>query len=248
MKKILIAILIFFFPLIVLAAPAYVQDISGRGASPKALTFGSNTIAGNLIVVYMFTESNSDVLISTVTDSQGNTFHFINRGTANATQFNTEEWYASNIIGGADTITITAASAVTIDANITEFSGVNTLDTSNGYTGGTPDNNPSIALTTSVNNELLTGIIVSASGNPSAGSGFVGRTNTGNGFAAFYLPEDSNGTSNTAGSNPVTFTVTASFNGGVAAAFKQVNNTPVVGPAIMIIRSFFKVRGFLTIR
>lgn len=210
-----------FLPKTARAAISYVQDNSGRGASPKAVAFGSNTTAGNLIVVGIVTES--AVAVSTVADTQLNTYHSAGvTGVMNNSTW-VEVWYAYNTAGGADTVTVTDASAATPDVSIVEYSGVATatdpFDTAVALTGGAAAN-PSVTLTTAQNNELLFGVVGSPSASDSAGSGFTARTSTGSGANIFWLPEDSSGNTNTAGSNVVGFTTTSFFNGMVGAAFK----------------------------
>ena len=213
---------------------SYVQDTSGRGASPKSLTFGSNNTAGNLIVVGIAAEGGGTT-VSSITDTQGNTY--TQAGTALYSASNDiEVWFAVAKSSAANTVTVTQTSG-TIDVNIAEYSGVNTLDTSGGFTGGVSAVVPSVTLTTATNNELLYGFQGAAAVNYTAGSGFTGRSNSGNGFGIYYLAEDSNGNTNTAGSNTVTYTgSTESYGGMVGVAFKQVSGAASIPNKVVAVR------------
>ncbi len=193
---------------------AFVQGTSGRGVSPKSVSFGTNTIAGNLIVVGIVVDGNAAIL--SVVDGV-NTYTRVDQ-ILSVTGQTMQVWFAPNIAGGPVTVTVTF-SAFTINFSINEYSGVSAVDAHANSTNIGVD--PSIPLTTSQNNELLFGLINSPSSNPSAGTGFTGRSNTGTGANTFYLPEDN--VTNTAGSNLIQFVCGTIFNGMIVVAFKPAS-------------------------
>lgn len=134
---------------------AYIQSnntvVSGTPGTSLAVSFSSNTTAGDAIIVpagvYMTT-------ISSVTDSQGNTY------TQSVANGGNAIFVAPNIIGGADTVTVHFAASSSFDAAyILEYSGVLTsspLDQATSATGtGTTANSGNITTTSA--NEILVG-------------------------------------------------------------------------------------------
>lgn len=213
MKKYLIVFIFFLLPTIC-SAYSFVQENSSRFNANGSINLG-NPNSGDLIVVGFFDEA-SVTNASSVTDTDGDTFTKVVAITG-ANFYDEEIWYATGVAAGtADNISVNGLGTDKIDVSVAEYSGVTTLDTSNTTTSGA---NPStLNLTTATNNELLYGFLVSGGVFPSSGTGFMGRSNTGSGFQAYYLPEDSNGAANTAGTNAVAY---ATGEGGeIAVAFK----------------------------
>lgn len=89
------------------------------GANPLSLAFSSNNTAGNTIVVVANWIGASSAALSSVTDSQGNSYSlipatFINKGpTTNFANITSEMAFATNVKGGANTVSAHWGSAPT---------------------------------------------------------------------------------------------------------------------------------------
>ncbi len=132
---------------------AYAQsssNVSFQAATGLAASFTSNTTAGNAIVVAASTEGSA---ISSVTDTQGNTYVQALTSGSNAI------WYATSIKGGADTVTaIFAASTGFSLIYIHEYSGLATVPVDQvSSQSGTGTAVTSGAKTTTQASELLFG-------------------------------------------------------------------------------------------
>jgi len=143
----------------------------------STLTFPSNNAAGNWIAVCVRAGHSGQTF--TITDSMNNTYHA-------AVQFNVTVdppngdtfgiFYAENIAGGANTITVKQSISGTMRFAILEYSGVATSNSLDGIAAqqGTSANPNSGNLTTTANGDLLFGAIMI--GNPAiftAGSGYT---------------------------------------------------------------------------
>ena len=134
-----------------------VQHISRDAgtASSTTITFPSANTAGNWIAVMIRAGKSGQVF--TVTDTRGNTYH-------NAIQFNEVIdgttlgiFYAENITGGVNTVTVSDTILGTLRVAILEYSGValaNSLDGAAVGSQGTSAS-PTVSLTTTVNGDLL---------------------------------------------------------------------------------------------
>ncbi len=168
------------------AAPAFVQAPTPATVSSGtsiALAYGSNVTAGGLLVCHIYANNG----ISTVADSRSQTFSSAVNVTDGAT-FSIATFYFPNTTGGADTVTVTFAGAVTYASlQCAEYSGVATsspLDqaTSNSQTDpGTASNAVTSGnVTTTTNGQLIVGwstALVVGTETITAGTGFTGRTN-----------------------------------------------------------------------
>ena len=119
--------------------PAIVQkahSVSTSGVAALTCAFASNNTAGNSIVVVCGV---GDGTAATVTDSNSNTYtKAVNA--ANSTTFSAQIFYAVNVIGGANTVTVTPDSSISVGIQIYEVSGLiaqanNVLDQSSAGTG-----------------------------------------------------------------------------------------------------------------
>src|ERR1039458_3047221 len=117
-----------------------VQSTSVNNAgtvTSQALAFNSNNTSGNCIAVCIRSAYLSAAL--TVSDSQGNSYQEAiqtNQTTDNGTD---AIYYAMNIHGGANTVTVTQGSSTTLRFAILEYSGValtSALDVTAGAQGG----------------------------------------------------------------------------------------------------------------
>ena len=139
-------------------------------------SFSAAQTAGNLnIVVVGWGDVTS--LVSTVTDSRGNTYSPAG-GTVTGSGLRQAIYYAKNIAGGSNTVTVTLnQGAVYPDIRILEYSG---LDTSNpldvtAVGAGTGTTAASASATTTTANELIFGAGSNGDGFSGAGTGFALR-------------------------------------------------------------------------
>jgi chitodextrinase len=160
------------------AAVSFVQQGSGEapGASKSfSVSFPSNTTAGNLIAVAFDKDGGQT---STVTDSQGNAFTQIGGELISPAGYHSRVYYAKNIKGGADTVTITLpANSSFMESYITEYAGVdptNPIDTQSGNSGS-PGSVTSKSAVTAAAGDIIYGWCMADSG-CSAGSGFSARS------------------------------------------------------------------------
>jgi hypothetical protein len=164
------------------AAISFVQvaDRSARSVSALTQALSSNTTVGDLLVVTI--RHDPTVSVSSVADSQGNTFAAVSgSATGSSASGNLDTYYAKNIVGGADTVTVKLnASADIADIFVSEYSGADTsspLDAATGAGGsGTVGNSGPV--TTASANDLIYGLCADGGGTPSAGTGFTLRALT----------------------------------------------------------------------
>lgn len=114
-----------YSPLVVSAAqvPAIVQkakNVSSGGVASLAQAFASSNIAGNSIIVVCGVGNGT---LATVTDTAGNTYKNAVNG-ANSTTFSAQIFYATNILAGANTVTVTPSASVEVAMQIYEVSGL----------------------------------------------------------------------------------------------------------------------------
>ncbi len=102
-------------------AQTYVQATANSGsASSLSVSFASNTTAGDTILVgFDFTST-----FASITDSQGNVFTEVGSQLTTPGGISTRLYYASNIKGGADTVTINLSASSSIEAYLSEYGGV----------------------------------------------------------------------------------------------------------------------------
>lgn len=103
--------------------PAIVQknkNVSTSGVASLTCAFASLNSAGNSIIVSCGIGNGT---AATVTDSAGNTYFNAVNG-ANSTTFSAQIFYATNILGGANTITVTPSASVSVAIEIYEVSGL----------------------------------------------------------------------------------------------------------------------------
>ena len=149
---------------------------TSTAASSLAVAYSSPETAGNLNVVAVMWGDTTKA-VSSVTDSKGNTYALA-VGPTEATALTSAIYYAKNIAGGSNTITVTFnGTAAYPNVNVLEYSGLdaaNPLDVSATAIGTGTSANSGSATTTSTN-ELIVGAGNPSSGFTSPGSGFIGR-------------------------------------------------------------------------
>ena len=156
-----------------------VQHISRDAGTvtSSTLAFAANNTAGNWIGVAIRAGRTGQAFV--VSDSRGNTYR-------SAVQFNVTVdtpagdtlaiFYAENVSGGANTITVSQSTSTTLRFAILEYRGIatsNSLDRAIAAQGTStaPDSG---TVTTTAAGDLLLGAIVTANGaSPTAGSGYT---------------------------------------------------------------------------
>jgi chitodextrinase len=162
-----------------LHAPTFVQMTQTQISSGSSVSvpFNSATTSGNTIVAYVIWSNAASAI---VTDSQGNAFTSVTApvswGGGNSTQI----FYATNVAGGADTVTATFRNAVSSFGviYIHEYAGIsatNPVDVTVSATGSSAAINSGSATTTSPN-DLIFGAGVSDMSVTAVGPGFTGRS------------------------------------------------------------------------
>lgn len=173
------------------AAPAFVQATSTNSGSTSKVsstaTFGSNTTAGNLIVVGFGYVSNT-VNASSVTDSQGNVFtKAIGPTRQSAIPWSNYIYYATSTAGGTkDVVNVRlSATAAFFRVFVHEFSGANTLDVI-GSSTGTSGNLATAAVITTQLQEAVLGMGISNSGGNATGTNYIQATRDSTGEMTEY--------------------------------------------------------------
>src|SRR5258708_21878125 len=107
------------------------RNIDSAPTNSNSLAFATNTTAGNWIGVCVRGGlSNSQVF--TVSDSSGNTYHLAYRLGSSSAPNTLALYYAENIKGGADTVTVTQSVFGPLRFAILEYSGVGTSNSVDG--------------------------------------------------------------------------------------------------------------------
>lgn len=158
--------------------PAFVQGNSNGDSSNGTVStcaFSSNVTAGNLLVVTIGFVTTSAT--ATASDTQGNTYSTAVGPTDNTgITYRLYTFYAVAKSSGANTVSITISVGATFRRMmIHEYSGVNTLEGSNGASGNLsvpPDSGP---VTTTHANALIFGWGITNNGTTTAGTGFTLR-------------------------------------------------------------------------
>ncbi|MEO7142930.1 MAG: Ig domain-containing protein [Bryobacteraceae bacterium] len=160
------------------ASISFVQATADKssGNSSLAVSFPGNTAAGDLFLVAFDIDSNTTT--STVKDSQGNVFTQVGAQLTSPGGACSRVYYAKNIKGGADTVTITlSANSSWLDVYLTEYSGadrINPIDAQAG-TSGSAGAVSSGNATTTIAGDVIYSYCV-GDGACTAGSGFAVRS------------------------------------------------------------------------
>ncbi len=144
--------------------------------STLSLSFPANTTAGDLILVAF--DYSSNVTSSSVSDSRGNVFTEVGDQLTSPGGALTGVYYAKNIKGGADTVTVTlSASSSFLELYLSEYSGVdptNPIDAQAGASGSAGAVSSGTA-TTSVAGDIIYGYCLGDAA-CTVGSGFTARS------------------------------------------------------------------------
>ena len=161
------------------SSASFVQQGAGttRGnSSSLTLSFPANTLAGDLLLV-AFDYANG-VTPSAVTDSQGNSFTLVRNPLTTPAGAVSSVYYAKNIKGGADTVTVTlSANSSYLEVYLSEYSGINPTSPIDAEAGasGTAGAVSSGAAKTTVAGDMIYSFCV-ADWACTAGSGFTTRS------------------------------------------------------------------------
>ncbi len=203
-------------------AISFSQVASATPQSPTAtvpVSYPAAQTAGDLnVVVVGWNDMTSTV--QSVKDSAGNNYSLA-IGPTSGTGMQQSIYYAANIAGGSNTVTVTFSEAAAYpDVRILEYRGVTGVDVTAGASGSSTAANSGAATTTSAN-ELIFGADMVATTTGAAGSGFTSRIIT---SPDGDIAEDKVVT--TAGSN----SATATLNGSGPWVMQMVTFSAVSGP------------------
>ena len=125
--------------------------------------------AGNLVIVWIGSDSNAGGTATGCSDAQGNTYTLVGRGISTVTNYTAEMWYVKNALGGTGNLTCTMTSANGF-MGAADYAGASLTAPLDG--SGVTTSNLSTAgpVTTALSNELLA--VVGIAG----GSGFTACT------------------------------------------------------------------------
>ncbi|HYN15287.1 MAG TPA: chitobiase/beta-hexosaminidase C-terminal domain-containing protein, partial [Terriglobales bacterium] len=155
---------------------AFVQVAAATPQSSQStvsVAYPAAQTAGDLnVVVVGWNDTTSNV--TQVTDSQGNAYSLA-IGPTRSTNESQSIYYAPNVKGGSNTVTVTFnPAAAAVDLRVLEYKGVNTLDVTAGASGsGTTSNSGSATITTA--RELIFGANTIAKSTKGPGTNFTSR-------------------------------------------------------------------------
>ncbi len=162
--------------------PTTISFVQVNSATPQVPTttvqvaFPSAQTPGDLNVIAVGTNDTTSV-VQSLQDTVGNTY-LLAIGPTTGTGLRQWIYYAPNIIGGANTVTVTFNQpAAYADVRILEYRGVNALDVVAGASGTGTTSNSGNATTTGPN-ELIFGAHMVSSYTAAVGPGFTGRVYT----------------------------------------------------------------------
>jgi hypothetical protein len=141
-----------------------------------SLAFPSSTRAGDLLLVAF--DYDSSVTPASVTDSQGDVFTAVGNQLNSPGGALSRVYYAKNITGGADTVTVTlSAESSYLELYLSEYSGINTTNPIDAEVGasGNAGTVSSGSVTTTAAGDIVYGYCV-GDGVCSLGSGFTARS------------------------------------------------------------------------
>ncbi len=163
-----------------LVGPAYLQ---GGSATPQtnqtavAVTLQSPQSAGDLLVVFAGW-NDATATVSSVTDSVGDVFSLAVGPTKRTTVLSQSIYYAKNIAGGANTVTVRFSRAAKfVDLRVLEYAGLDPVapfDSAAAASGSSGLADTGLLTTHAANDLLVAGDMV-MTGSPAAGSGYTSR-------------------------------------------------------------------------
>jgi len=209
------------------AGAAFVQAIGnavGGSVSTYSVSFPGNTTAGDVILVGF--DYTGGLTVTSVTDTQGNTFLPVGGQLTSPGGSSSSLYYAKNIRGGADTVTVTVSAATGgIELYLAEYTGIDTVNPIDAQAGavGFAGTVSSGNATTTVAGDIIFGYCL-ADWSCTVGTGFAARSTLNH-----NLIEDM--VAGSAGS----YAATGTANNGWTmhmAALKPAGGSGVMAPAI----------------
>ena len=203
--------------------PVSFVQAKAKSAAKRTLSvaFGAATTAGDLVVVSF---DFAGTVFTSISDSQGNAFTQVGSEVTSPGGAKTRMYYAKNIKGGSETVTVNLAGASSsLEVYVAEYNGADPaspLDGSAQNAGSSPTMS-SGTFTTTAPNDMLVAFCV-GDNSCSAGSGFTARS-------TFHSNLLEDATTGAPGSYAATATATAGW-GIVAAAFKGQSSGPQPPP------------------
>lgn len=227
------------------------RSLDAGTTTSGTLAFASNNTAGNWIAVAVRAGSTTSETF-TITDTNGNTYHQAYQFATSPSAIVFALYYAENIKGGANTISITDTVSGPFRFAIFEYSGVaasNSIDAVPVIAQGQSASASSGNLTTATNGDLLLGTVVTPNADTfTAGTGYVIEESVPSASGAKLIVEDQIQT--TAGAVSATATVSPSDEWAVGlAAFRSIAGaappiTVTVSPTSASIASGYGTQAF----
>ena len=165
------------------AVTAPIAFVQGNFADPQTaqtavtVPFGAAQGAGNLNVVVVGW-NDTKAVVNSVVDTGGNVYQLAVGPTKRTTLLTQSIYYAKNIVGGTNSITVNFSVAASFaDVRTAEYSGIDTtnpLDVAIGATG-TTNSSSSGAVTTTNASDLIVGANMVFTSTIGAGTGFTSR-------------------------------------------------------------------------
>jgi hypothetical protein len=205
-------------------APTFGAD---AGTASPTLAYGSNVVAGNLLVFAAVWIADT---VPTITDSQGNTWQLCKSQLSYDSSQRAAIWSALAGSSGANTITFAKGAAVVAEYVALEYNWdgvVATPDDTNGDTGSGVGS-PSYNLVTTAANELLVAIWRSTDGSQSPTSPWVNLGPSPSFQSYFYGSVAHQLNSGAAGTKAVNMYMAPLSHTSAAAAFKIGGGSPPV--------------------
>jgi len=155
---------------------SFVQVAAATPQTPTAtvnVSYPAAQAQGNLNVVVVGW-NDTTALVQSVKDSAGNTYNLA-IGPTSGTALRQSIYYAPNIVGGSNTLTVAFnQAAIAPDVRILEYRGVTTLDVTSGASGNSTIASSGSAATTSANELIFAADTIFTMTN-GAGTGFTTR-------------------------------------------------------------------------
>lgn len=215
-------------------------DNAGGFTQTVTITPGSNVTAGNFLIAFITNSATVVGSVSSVSDTLTNGWSKLDSVTAVSND--TEVWFAANITGGADVITVSSASFVNWSVVVYEYSGValtSPIDvyvaTSDGVGNFLQSHTSGTTGATGQANEVILGFYGCSNGTPgfALGSGYGNLTTSTSGSFLAAMGEDklvsSTGTQTAA-------MATTAFTNGVAwcVTVKQAATTSSIATSMLM--------------
>jgi Bacterial Ig-like domain (group 2) len=232
LRRILFCLVVLLFPWPVRANWGMVQQAESTFVQGTTVTaqFPANVTPGDLILVHVVW-SDVTINVSSIKDKLGNslTSAVLAQGTAGSLAISTQLFYAANVIGGTDGVTVTLSGSAYLNIYIYEISGAvqsNPLDvtaTGNGIGFSTSTG----SATTGAANDLVFVATGHHFGYDTPGAGFVGLQSAETGLGEFQIVASA-GTS-VAGASSLSATSSGYPWAAALAAFKMNAGTTTGG-------------------